>query len=186
MAGQGGRFGGHPFHQVSVAAHHKGVVVHDLMTGPVEIGRQVPFGHGHADGVGKSLAQRTGGGLDAGCVAVFGMAGGLAAPLPEILDFFQAEVITGQVQQAVEQHGGMAPGEHETVAIRPVRVLRIVLHHPRPQDIAGRGQAHGGARVAGVGFLHRIHGQGADGVDAKIVNGRLLFRGARAHGIRLL
>jgi hypothetical protein len=108
MAGQGCRFGRDTFHEVSVAAHHKGVVIHDVMAGPVEAGGQVPLGHGHADGIGKSLTQWAGRGFDTGRVAVFGVTGGFTAPLPEILDLFQAQVIPCQVQKAVKQHGGVA------------------------------------------------------------------------------
>ena len=186
MAGKGGRFRCHALHHITIAAHDIRVVIHDVVTGAVEAGGQMSFGHGHADGVGKSLTQGTGGGLHPGCVAVFRMAGGLAAPLPEILDLFETEVIAGQVQQAIEQHGGVTAGKHESVAISPVRIFWIVLHHPRPEHITGRGQPHGCARVTGVGLLHRIHGEGADGVDAKIVDGRLRLGGALAHVMLLL
>ena len=81
----------------------------------------------------------------------------------------------------------MAAGEYETIAIGPIRILGIVLHHPRPQRIAGRGQTHGCARMPGVGLLDRIHGEGADGIDAKIVDGRLLLGALfAAHVMRLL
>ena len=35
------------------------------------------FGKGHADGVGQALAERPGGGLDAGGLGVFGVTGSL-------------------------------------------------------------------------------------------------------------
>ena len=186
MPGQGGRFGGHPLHHVTIAADNVGAVIHDGMPRPIENGGQVPFSHGHAHGVGKALPQRPGGGLHTGRVAIFGVAGSLAAPLAKIADLFQAEIVTGQVQQAVEQHGGVTGGEDESVAIRPVRVFGVVLHHLCPQHITGRSQTHGCSRVAGIGLLHRIHGQGADRVDAKIIDVRLRLSWLLAHADRLL
>ena len=38
-----------------------------------------------------------------------------------------------------------------------------------PQTIDDRCQRHRRARMAGVGLLHRIHGQGADGVDTQLI-----------------
>ena len=54
-------------------AMHIGVVVDQIVA---EAGVQDALGHRHADGVGDALAERAGGGLDAGGVAVFRVAGG--------------------------------------------------------------------------------------------------------------
>ena len=61
---------------------HVGVVIDDLVA---ERALQQPLGERHADGVGEALAERAGGRLDAGGVAVLGMAGGLGAELAEVL-----------------------------------------------------------------------------------------------------
>ena len=61
----------------------------------------------------------------------------------------------------------MAAREHEAVAIRPVRVGRIVPHVPREQHVGERRERHRRAGVSGLRFLHRVHGQRADGVDAE-------------------
>ena len=52
----------------------------------------------HADGVGKTLAQGAGGGLDPGGVPVFGVPGGLAAPLAEALELIEGKIISAQVE----------------------------------------------------------------------------------------
>jgi hypothetical protein len=54
--------------------------------------------------------------------------------------------------------------EHEPVAVEPLRVRRVVPQVMPPDQVARRGERHGGARVAGVGALHRIHREHADGV----------------------
>ena len=59
----------------------------------------------------------------------------------------------------------MAGGEHEAVAVEPVRVRRVVLHLVRVELVGHGRQRHRRARVAGVGLLHPVHREGADGVD---------------------
>ncbi len=45
----------------------------------------------------------------------------------------------------------------------------MMLEKTRPENVShGRG-AHRQAGVAGIGFLNCIHGQAADGIDAKLV-----------------
>jgi len=126
-AGQRAGFVRNTFHQAAVAEEHPGPVVDDLVAWLVELVGQQLFGHGHADGVGDALAERAGGGLDAGRIAVFGVTRGLAVQLAEVLDVVDRQVIAAQVQQGVDQHRAMAVGEHEAVAIGPFRVGWIVL-----------------------------------------------------------
>ena len=64
------------FHQVAVAGDDIGLVIDQLVA---EAGIEDALGQRHADGIGDALAQRAGGGLDAGQVAIFGMAGAGAA-----------------------------------------------------------------------------------------------------------
>src|SRR5918996_4187611 len=92
------------------------------VTRPVEVLRQEPLGYGHPDGVGEALPQRSRRGLDPGGVAALGVPGRARAPLPERLELLQRQVVAAEVEQRVEQHGGVAAGEHEPVAIGPVGV----------------------------------------------------------------
>ena len=162
--GQGGGFVADAFHQATVAHEDVGVVVDDLVAGAVELLREQLFSQRHADGVGHALAQRAGGGLDAGGVADFGVARRFAVQLAEVFQLFHGQRIARQVQQRVNQHGAVAVGQHKAVAVQPVRVGRVVLQMTRPQGHRHVGHAHGRAGVAGVGLLDGVHGQGTDGV----------------------
>jgi hypothetical protein len=66
----------------SEAMHVDVVVERALALGGVRVEQAAlaAGGHRHADGVADALAERAGGGLDAGGVAVLGVAGGLASP----------------------------------------------------------------------------------------------------------
>jgi hypothetical protein len=108
--------------------------------------------------------ERPGGSLDAGRVAVFRMARGLAVQLAEILQVVDRQVVAGQVQQRIQQHRAMAVGQHEAVAVGPLRVGRVVAQVAVPQHFGDLGHAHGRAGMAGIGLLHAVHGKGADGV----------------------
>ena len=48
--------------------------------------------------------------------------------LAEALQLVEWEVVAGQVQQGIEQHRGVAGGEHEAVAVWPGRVGGVVAH----------------------------------------------------------
>src|SRR5689334_17287580 len=63
----------------------------------------------------------------------------------------------------------MPVGENKAVAIGPYGKFRIVAQKALPQDVRHRRQRHGSSRMSGVGLLHGIHGERADGVDAELV-----------------
>ena len=152
------------FHQAAIAEEGVGVMVDHRVAVAVELGGEQLFGQRHADRVGQALAERAGGRLDAGGDAHLGVAGRLAVQLAEVLQLGQREVVAAQVEQRVLQHRAMAVGEHEAVTPRPVRVGRVVAQVRAPERHRDLGHAHRGAGVAGVGLLHGVHGQGADGV----------------------
>ena len=96
------------------------------------------------------------------------MAGGARAQLAEGLDVIQRQVVPGQMEERVEQHGSVAGGKHEAVAVRPLGVARIVPQMLLPKHIGhGRGP-HGQARVARVGLLHGIDRKDTNGIDGEI------------------
>ncbi len=162
--GQGGGLVADAFHQAAVAQEGVGAVVNDRVAVAVELGGQQLLGQRHAHGIGDALAQRAGGGLHARGHVDLGVAGGQAVQLAEALQLGHAELVAGEVQQRVDQHRAVAVAEHETVAVGPVRVGRVVLEVTVPQRLGHVGHAHGGAGVARVGLLHGVHRQGADGV----------------------
>ena len=194
MAGQRRRLGADALHHAAVAADRVDVVVEDLEARAV-VAAGEPFpGDRHADAGGDALAQRAGGGLDAGDPVIFRMARRLAVELAEVADVVEgdrrlAEALVlgvhrlrpGQMQHRPEQHRGMAVGEHEAVAVRPDRVLRIEAHDPVPERIDQRRQRHGRAGMARVGLLHGIDRQRADGVDGQLIE--LLLRHVGAFSI---
>ena len=163
-AGQGAGFVGDTFHHAAVAHEHIGVVIDDVVAGLVEFMRQQLFGQRHADRVGDALAQRPGGGLNAGGVAVLGVTGSARMQLAEILEVVDGQVIAGQMQQGVDQHGTVAVGQYEAVAVGPLGVGRVMAQVVIPDHFGDLRHAHGGAWVAGFGLFNRIHGQGADGI----------------------
>ena len=171
VAGQGGSLLGDAFHQVAIAANGIGMVVDESVSGAVEARRQPVFGDGHAHAVGETLPQRAGGHFHAGRMAALGMARRLAAQPAEALQLVQRQIVAGQVQQAVEQHGAVAGGENEAIAVEPRRVLGIVLQKLIPESKSRGGKAHRHARMPGVGVLHGVGRKNANGVNAQLFDG---------------
>ena len=173
VAGQRGGLVADAFHQAAVAGEHEREVV--LHIG-AEAGLEVALRQGHADGVGEPLAERAGGDLHAGGVADLGVARRGRTPLAEGLDVVQFQPVAGEEQHRVLEDGGVAVGQYETVAVRPVRVGRVVAHHPAVEHMGQRGECHRGALVAALGVERGVHGEAADEVDRLLV----LFRGEHA------
>ena len=165
-ARDGGGFGANAFHEVAVGAEGVGVVVDDGEAGLVEALGQPALGERHTDAVAEALAERAGGGFDAGGMAVFGVARRPGAPLAEVLQVVQGHVVAGEVEGGVEEHRGVARGEDKAVAVGPLGITRVVAHDLGIEEVGKRGVGHGGAGVARIGLLHTVHGEGADGVDA--------------------
>jgi hypothetical protein len=61
------------------------------------------LGHGHPDGVGDSLTEGAGGDLNTRCQMGFGVARSSRSPLPEIPEFIQGEIVSGQMQQGIKK-----------------------------------------------------------------------------------
>jgi hypothetical protein len=155
MAGDRGRLARHTLHHVAVRADGVDVVVEKLELRRVEPGRQPALGDRHADRVAAALAEWTGGDLDPGRMAVFRVARTDAAQLPKALDVVEADgrlaelvalpiqpLDAGEEQQGIEQHAGVAVRQQEAVAVRPVRLRRIVFEEARPQRVGDRRQPH--------------------------------------------
>ncbi len=168
MPRQRARLRRHTFHQVAIAGDHPGLVVDDLETFAIESRRQPPFGDRHPHRVAHTLSERTGRGLHPGGVAVFRMAGRLGVQLPKVLQLFHRQVVTTQVQQRVDQCRGMATGEHETVAVGPLGICRIVAQKPSPEGVGHGRLAHGRSRMTTLRGLHHVHREETDGVDGDL------------------
>ena len=82
------------------------------------------------------------------------------------------QVVAGQVQQRVLQHRAVAVGQHEAVAVEPLRIVRVVAQEVVPQHFGDVGHAHRHARMAGLGRLDRVDGEETDGVGEVAAAGR--------------
>ena len=184
VPGDRGGFLADALHHVAVGADRVGVVVHDLIAGPVEALGQEALGHRHADGVGDALAERPGGDLDAGDVAALGVAGRARAPLAEALQVLDRQVEAAQVRERVLQHARMPGAEHEAVAVAPGGVGWVEAQDVAVERVAERRERHRGAGMAGVRLLHGIHRQPADRVDRELAH--LVLAGGKRGGARLL
>src|ERR1700733_2957807 len=76
-----------------------------------------------------------------------------------------------EMQQCIKQHRGVAVRKHEAIAIRPDRIIGVEAKEMLPQRIGHGRQRHWGARMPGIGLLHGIHRERANGVYAKLING---------------
>ena len=106
--------------------------------------------------------------LDARRVMHLRMARRLRLPLPEALQLLEREVVAGEVQRRVLEDARVAGAEDEAVAVGPLRVRRVVVHHLRVEEVRERRERHRRARMAGVRLLHRVHRERADGVDREL------------------
>src|SRR5262245_48149315 len=59
----------------------------------------------------------------------------------------------------------MAVGQHEPIAIRPDRILRVETHGAVPNRVHQGRQCHRRTGVAGFGLLNGVDRQGSDRVD---------------------
>ncbi len=169
MTGQAGSLVADAFHQIAIGDDGVGIVVKDREARAVEGGGEEALGDRHTHAVGKALPQGAGGRLDAGCEAVFRMARRAAAPLAKALQFVQRQVVAGEVEQAIQEHRAVPGGKDEAVTVGPGGVGGVVLEKACPQDVGRVGHAHRHTRVAGLGLLHPVHRQRADGVDAELI-----------------
>ena len=165
-------------HEVAVGGEHESAVVDDAVA---EFRREMAFGHRHADRVGEALPERPGGGLDAGHVAMLGVAGRDRAELAEAPDLVDRHrLVAEEMKQRIEHHRAMAGGQHEAVAVGPVRIGGVEFEEAREQhggDVRGAHRQPGMARLR---RFHRIHRQRANGIGEAIMGGARSRRGGRA------
>ena len=159
---------GHTLHQVAVGADAEHAVIDDLVARAVVARGEHALGERKADHVADALAERAGRDLDARRVAELRVARRERAPLAELLEVLERDVVARQVQRGVLEHARVARREHETVAAGPVRLLRVVLHVLVEVEVRDRRQRHRGAGVARVRLLHAVHRERADGVDRAV------------------
>ena len=168
-------------HQAAVAGDDVDVVVDDVAA---EARVQHALRDRHADRVGETLAERARGRLDARGMAVFGMAGGLGAHLPEALQLPDVHPrIAGEVEERVEQHGAVAGRQDEAVAVGPLGVGGVEAQRLAEEHGGDIGHAHRHARVTRLCRLHGVHRQRPDGIRHVLVQDVGVRDGLRRRGL---
>src|ERR1043166_4145412 len=76
----------------------------------------------------------------------------------------------GKMEHGPEQHRGVAVREHEAVAVGPDRVLGIEAHDAIPDRVNQRRERHRRAGMPGLGLLHCVHRERANGVYRQLNN----------------
>ena len=163
----------HALHDVAVGADRVGPVIDQRVAVAVVALGQHGLGERHADGVADALPERAGRDLDARgrMLAVeLRVPGSPGAPLPELLQVVEREVVAGEVQRGVLQDARVPGREHEAVAVRPGGIGGIVAHPLAEEDVGDGRKRHRGAGMPGVGLLHRVHGEAADRVDRECLD----------------
>ena len=131
-ARQGADLVGYPFHQAAVTNKNVSGVIDYCVSKAVELSSQRLFGDRHTNAVRQPLTQRPGSRFNTWRVAVLWVSGSLGMQLPEITDFVHGNIVATQVQQRVDQHGAVAIGHDEAVAIKPARMDRTVAQEVIP------------------------------------------------------
>ena len=160
-AGEGSGFLRDAFLEAAVAGEADHQVVEDLVFGGVEMGGGHLGGHGHADDVAGTLAERAGGGFDADGLAELGVTRGLGVELAEVLHFLEREVEAGEVDPGVDEHRAVAGGQDEAVAVDPGGRGGVVAEEVAVEHGADLGGAEGQAEVTGMAGGHGVHGEAA-------------------------
>src|SRR5271155_2412151 len=156
------------FHQIAIAAFRVGVVIDNLVSGPVIPCCQPRLCDSQADPVGEPLPERSSRHFDSRRQAALRVPGRLATPFSEMFDFLERKVITGKIEKAVQQHRPMSARQYETIAVEPLRVPRIVLQKTGPQRVRHRGRTHRHAGMARVRVLDGVRREYSYRVDAAI------------------
>ena len=162
MSGERGGLGGASLHHAAVAGDDEDAVVHQ--SGLLQPGfrGEVALGDRHADAGGEPAAERAGGDVHTGSVAVFRMPRGAAVPLAEVAELLHRKAVAEEVEQAVLQHRTVSSGKYEAVAAEPVRILRVVTHILVPQRESEIRTPQRHARMARLRLLDRFRGEHPD------------------------
>ena len=170
LARERARLVGDALLEVAVAAEHPRAVVVDGQAVLVAVARGLhALGEREAHAHGDALAERARRDLHAGREAAFGMAGAAGAELAERLELVERELAhAGEVEERVDEGRAVPAGEHEPVAVRPLRVGGVVLEELQPErgDEVRDAERHAG--VAALRLLHFVRREAADRVGGEL------------------
>src|SRR3954468_10871118 len=118
---------GNAFHHAAIAEEYVGVVINYIMTIAIELCRKNFFSERHTDSVGDTLTKRTSGRFYTWGIAALRVAWRFRMQLTELLDVLNRQIVASQMQHRINQHRTVAIRQNKTVAIRPMRVSRVML-----------------------------------------------------------
>ncbi len=161
---------GDTLHQTAIADKGVGTVIDNLkvliIQGSIKMCRQQLFCNGQPDGIRQALTQRPRGGFHPWCVAKFWMPRRSRTQLPKFFKLGHGQIVAGQVQQGIDQHGAMTVRQHKTIAVRPLRIGWIVPQKASPERLSDIRHTEGCAWVPGFGLLDGVHRQRAYGIGS--------------------
>ena len=146
------RLASNTLHRASITEEAKGMIRDQIKSRLIEDTPSMCLRHRETDGIAETLSQRPGRHLDARSIMSFGVAGGNAVHLTEVLQIVHADFVAEEMEQSILQHASMAVGQHEAIPIDPVGVLWVEGHEFVEEDVGHRRHSHGRARVARVGL----------------------------------
>ena len=111
-------------------------MVNHIIAGFVELSSQMCLCHSHTYSHTHAGTQWAGSSLDTYSVAILRMARSQRTVLTEVLHVIQRKSITEIMEQRIQQRRTMTAGQNETVAVSPLRILRVVVHVVGPQLIS--------------------------------------------------
>ena len=152
------------FHHAAIAAQSKGIMVNHIIARLVEFCSQMSFCHRHTYSHTHACPQRAGRGFNTYRVTIFRMPRSQRTVLTEVLHIIHGKAITEEMEQRIKQRRTMTTGQDETVAVSPLRILRVVVHVVSPQFISHSSAAKGQAGMTGICLLYSISCQNADSV----------------------
>ena len=158
-AGNGGSLAGNAFFNAAVTGKAVDIVVENLVLRGVEAGGSVLAGDSEAHGIGNALAQRAGGAFHTGAAAEFRVAGSVGALGAESLHIVHADAEACEVQPAVKEHGAVAAGQDEAVAIEPARLGGVHVEQVTIENSANFSTAQGQTHVPGCFVENSVDGK---------------------------
>ena len=148
-------------------------MIDNRVIGTIESSGKMLFRHCHADGSGDSLTKGARCCLNTWRVPKLRVSRRSASPLPELTDLLERQIVAGQMQRRIQQHGRVSARQYDAIAIRPVRIGGIVFEVSRPQRIGEGRERHRRSGMSGFRCLDGVHGKRTHGVDAEVVEARV-------------
>mmetsp|Transcript_1562 Transcript_1562/g.2869 ORF Transcript_1562/g.2869 Transcript_1562/m.2869 type:complete len:256 (-) Transcript_1562:65-832(-) len=172
MACNGGGLGCDTLLHAAIAAHGVRIEVEELVSRLVVRSSEPLAGNGHSHAGGQSITERSSGGLHTGRPAVLGMASAARMKLAEGFEIIHAHglavahlVVGGdgfnsrQVHGGVEEHGGVAEAQDESIAVGPDWIGWVESKELGPDSVGDRRHGHWSSRMSAVRLLNSVHGK---------------------------